>query len=113
MPPRPPSCSTRPTAGTSSPTSSLDLAAADRGLDRVAPAGPGRAARSVAGGDPAVRAQTLNGADHEMYDYLAEEVVGDLPEELQRFLMDTSILQVVTPSSPRSSAAAMPPTSRG
>ena len=42
--------------------------------------------------------QTLNGADHEMYDYLAEEVVGDLPDELQRFLMDTSILQVVTPS---------------
>ncbi len=33
-----------------------------------------------------------------MYDYLAEEVVGDLPDELQRFLMDTSILQVVTPS---------------
>ena len=43
-----------------------------------------------------------------MYDYLAEEVVGDLPDELQRFLMDTSILQVVTPSSPRSSAGAMP-----
>jgi DNA-binding SARP family transcriptional activator len=41
--------------------------------------------------------RTLNGADHDMYDYLAEEVVGDLPEELQRFLMDTSILQVVTP----------------
>ena len=32
-----------------------------------------------------------------MYDYLAEEVVGDLDEELQRFLMETSILQVVTP----------------
>ncbi|MGZ9160545.1 MAG: BTAD domain-containing putative transcriptional regulator, partial [Candidatus Limnocylindrales bacterium] len=39
----------------------------------------------------------LNGADRDLYDYLAEEVVGDLPEELQRFLMDTSILQVVTP----------------
>ncbi len=39
----------------------------------------------------------LTGADHELYDYLAEEVVGDLPDELQRFLMDTSILQVVTP----------------
>ena len=32
-----------------------------------------------------------------MYDYLAEEVVGDLDEDLQRFLMETSILQVVTP----------------
>ncbi len=41
--------------------------------------------------------QGLTGADHELYDYLAEEVVGDLPDELQRFLMETSILQVVTP----------------
>lgn len=41
--------------------------------------------------------RTLNGADHEMYDYLAEEVVGDLSEELQRFLMETSILQIVRP----------------
>ena len=39
----------------------------------------------------------LSGADQELYDYLAEEVVGDLPDELQRFLMCTSILQVVTP----------------
>ncbi len=38
----------------------------------------------------------LSGADHELYDYLAEEVVGDLPDELQRFLMRTAILQVVT-----------------
>jgi DNA-binding SARP family transcriptional activator len=41
--------------------------------------------------------RSLTGADHELYDYLAEEVVGDLPDELQRFLMETSILQVVTP----------------
>jgi LuxR family maltose regulon positive regulatory protein len=39
----------------------------------------------------------LNGADHELYDYLAEEVVGDLPEDLQQFLMETALLQVVTP----------------
>ena len=39
----------------------------------------------------------LSGADQELYDYLAEEVVGDLPDDLQRFLMCTSILQVVTP----------------
>ncbi|MFL5710615.1 MAG: hypothetical protein ACJ77W_01880, partial [Chloroflexota bacterium] len=38
----------------------------------------------------------LSGADQELYDYLAEEVVGDLPEDLQQFLMRTSILQVVT-----------------
>ncbi len=38
----------------------------------------------------------LTGADQELYDYLAEEVVGDLPGDLQQFLMQTSILQVVT-----------------
>jgi LuxR family maltose regulon positive regulatory protein len=41
--------------------------------------------------------RTLNGADHDLYDYLAEEVVADLDHDLQRFLMETSILQVVTP----------------
>ena len=30
--------------------------------------------------------RTLTGADHELYDYLAEEVVGDLEDDLQRFL---------------------------
>ena len=38
----------------------------------------------------------LSGADQELYDYLAEEVVGELPEDLQQFLMRTAILQVVT-----------------
>ncbi len=38
----------------------------------------------------------LTGADQELYDYLAEEVVGDLPDDLQQFLMRTSILQVVS-----------------
>lgn len=41
--------------------------------------------------------QTMHGADQELYDYLAEEVVGELSEELQRFLMETSILQLITP----------------
>ncbi len=41
--------------------------------------------------------RNLTGADHELYDYLAEEVVGDLSEELQQFLMRTSILQAITP----------------
>jgi DNA-binding SARP family transcriptional activator/tetratricopeptide (TPR) repeat protein len=40
--------------------------------------------------------RSLTGADQELYDYLAEEVVGDLAEDLQRFLMRTSILQVVS-----------------
>ena len=40
----------------------------------------------------------LSGADQELYDYLAEVVVGDLPEDLQQFLMRTSILQGVTPT---------------
>ncbi len=38
----------------------------------------------------------MSGADQELYDYLAEEVVGDLAEDLQQFLMRTSILQFVT-----------------
>ena len=31
--------------------------------------------------------RSLTGADQELYDYLAEEVVGDLPDDLQQFLM--------------------------
>jgi LuxR family transcriptional regulator, maltose regulon positive regulatory protein len=41
--------------------------------------------------------RSLSGADQELYDYLAEEVVGDLPDDLQQFLMRTSILQTVRP----------------
>src|SRR3954470_22562646 len=41
--------------------------------------------------------RVLSGADQELYDCLAEEVVGELPEDLQQFLMRTSILQIVTP----------------
>ncbi len=40
--------------------------------------------------------RSLSGADQELYDYLAEEVVGDLETDLQDFLMRTSILQFVT-----------------
>ena len=41
--------------------------------------------------------RNLSGGDQDLYDYLAEEVVGDLSPDLQGFLMRTSILQVVTP----------------
>jgi ATP/maltotriose-dependent transcriptional regulator MalT/DNA-binding SARP family transcriptional activator len=41
--------------------------------------------------------RSLSGAHDELHDYLAEEVVGDLPGIHQQFLMRTSILQVVTP----------------
>lgn len=40
----------------------------------------------------------LSGAQGEVYDYLAEEVVGDLDDETQRFLMTTSLLQTVDPT---------------
>jgi LuxR family maltose regulon positive regulatory protein len=40
----------------------------------------------------------MTGAHGELYDYLAEEVVGDLDEETQHFLMTTSLLQSVDPS---------------
>jgi LuxR family maltose regulon positive regulatory protein len=39
--------------------------------------------------------RSLSGAQSELYDYLAEEVVGDLPVDLQSFLMRTSVLQTV------------------
>ena len=41
--------------------------------------------------------RSLSGARDELHDYLAEEVVGDLPAMQQQFLMRTSILQRVTP----------------
>ena len=46
---------------------------------------------------PGIRAfiRSLSGAEGHLYDYLAEEVVGDLPEELQDFLMKTSLLDTV------------------
>jgi LuxR family maltose regulon positive regulatory protein len=48
--------------------------------------------------DPAqVRAfiSSLSGAEGHLYDYLAEEVIGDLPDDLQQFLMRTSLLDTV------------------
>ncbi len=41
--------------------------------------------------------RSLNGAEGDLYDYLAEEVVGDLDADLQTFLMRTSVLETVTP----------------
>ncbi|HEX8940371.1 MAG TPA: hypothetical protein VF763_09420, partial [Candidatus Limnocylindrales bacterium] len=41
--------------------------------------------------------RNLTGAQSELYDFLAEEVVGELDDETQQFLMKTSLLQVVDP----------------
>ena len=38
---------------------------------------------------------SLSGAEGHLYEYLAEEVIGDLPEPLQVFLMRTSVLETV------------------
>ena len=38
---------------------------------------------------------SLSGAEGHLYDYLAEEVIGDLPADLQQFLMRTSLLETV------------------
>ncbi len=53
--------------------------------------------------------RSLSGADQELYDYLAEEVVGDLDADLQDFLMRTSILQVVSPELAAAAAGLQPP----
>jgi ATP/maltotriose-dependent transcriptional regulator MalT/DNA-binding SARP family transcriptional activator len=42
--------------------------------------------------------RALSGASSDLHDYLAEEVVGELPDDHQRFLMRTSILQAVEPA---------------
>lgn len=38
---------------------------------------------------------SLSGAEGHLYEYLAEEVIGDLPTDLQDFLMRTSVLETV------------------
>lgn len=40
---------------------------------------------------------SISGAEGELYDYLAEEVIGDQPLELQQFLMRTSVLEQIDP----------------
>ena len=100
MRPRRHACSPRPTAATLEPDVLADVAARTEGwaasLQLVQAAlrdrSPAEIRQFVRG---------LSGADQELYDYLAEEVVGDLPEDLQQFLMRTSILQVVTPRAGR------------
>ena len=52
--------------------------------------------------------QNMTGAHGELYDYLAEEVVGDLDDETQHFLMTTSLAPGCRPDrSSRSSAASL------
>ncbi|MES2211144.1 MAG: BTAD domain-containing putative transcriptional regulator [Chloroflexota bacterium] len=41
--------------------------------------------------------RSLSGAEGNLYDYLAEEVVGELSAGLQQFLMRTSLLEVIEP----------------
>ena len=41
--------------------------------------------------------RSLSGAEGDLYDYLAEEVVGELAADLQQFLMRTSLLGVIEP----------------
>jgi len=41
--------------------------------------------------------RSLSGAEGDLYDYLAEEVIGDLPDDLQAFLMKVSVLETVDP----------------
>lgn len=38
---------------------------------------------------------SLSGAEGHLYEYLAEEVVGELPADLQQFLMQTAVLETV------------------
>ncbi|MFL5898621.1 MAG: AAA family ATPase, partial [Solirubrobacterales bacterium] len=57
-----------------------------------------RAALRVERGNARAFIESLGGAHGDLYDYLAEEVIGDLPSELQDFLTRTSILDPIEPS---------------
>lgn len=59
------------------------------------------ALRDRTGGDIRLFVQRLSGAWEGLYEYLAEEVVGDLDADSQQFLMRTSILGAVDPESAR------------
>jgi len=48
----------------------------------------------------------MSGIEGRLYDYLAEEVVGELPEPLRRFLVRTSVLDRVTPELARAALSA-------
>jgi LuxR family maltose regulon positive regulatory protein len=55
---------------------------------------------------------SLSGAEGQLYDYLAEEVVGELSGELQQFLMRTSLLDIVEPVLGSVAAAVTPDETR-
>jgi DNA-binding SARP family transcriptional activator len=57
-----------------------------------------RAALRAERGDARTLVDSLSGAHGDLYDYLAEEVIGDLPPELQDFLTRASILDPIDPS---------------
>jgi ATP/maltotriose-dependent transcriptional regulator MalT/DNA-binding SARP family transcriptional activator len=42
--------------------------------------------------------RSISGAEGALYDYLAEEVIGDLPDDLQEFLMRTALLESIDES---------------
>jgi len=53
------------------------------------------ALRNRSGQETRAFVRALSGAHSELYDYLAEEVIGDLPDKHRRFLMRTAILETV------------------
>lgn len=55
---------------------------------------------------------SLSGADGDLYDYLAEEVVGELDPELRDFLVRTAILEDIEPETASVAAGLLPARSR-
>jgi ATP/maltotriose-dependent transcriptional regulator MalT/DNA-binding SARP family transcriptional activator len=55
---------------------------------------------------------SLSGAEGELYDYLAEEVVGDLEPEIRSFLVRTAILEDIEPDTAAVAAGVAPARSR-
>jgi DNA-binding SARP family transcriptional activator len=55
------------------------------------------ALRDRTAGEVRTFVRSLTGAEGDLYDYLAEEVIGDLPDDLQAFLMKVAVLEAVDP----------------
>jgi ATP/maltotriose-dependent transcriptional regulator MalT/DNA-binding SARP family transcriptional activator len=62
------------------------------------------ALRDRSAGEVRTFVRSLTGAEGDLYDYLAEEVIGELPDDLQAFLMKVAVLETVDPQLAASAA---------
>ena len=71
------------------------------------------ALRDRTAGEVRTFVRSLTGAEGDLYDYLAEEVIGDLPDDLQAFLMKVAVLETIDPQLAASAAEVGPAAAAG